>query len=222
MKKTKMKIVLAVLAFAASIAWICIILNADVGKVGPKGKEIGLSLINSSFHDIWHYDDVGYNKLWYGITQAIGGFSLAVAAGMGLFGLIQLIKRKSLFKVDKCIIVLGILYAVTFGVYLMFEFVIINYRPLIMPGETEPAASFPSSHTMLTIVIMGSMIVLLKNYIKKTSLRISLQFTCLVLMLTMVLGRFICGVHWFSDVIGGILIGLFLVDLYWIFGREDK
>ena len=136
--KTKMKVVLAILAFAAAVSWIVIVLKVDVGKVGPKGKEIGLSLINSSFHDIWHYDDIGYNKLWYGITQGIGAFSLAVAGCMGLFGIWQLIKRKSLLKVDKCIIVLGILYAVTFGVYMFFEVVVINYRPVLMPDQTEP------------------------------------------------------------------------------------
>lgn len=224
--KTKTKIILTTVLGILSLAWIIVVLTVDVGAVGPKNTKVGLSLINSSFHDLWHYDNIGtatfnnYNETWYKISSYVGIFSLAVAGCMGIFGLVQLIKRKSLFKVDRCIIALGVLYCITFAVYLFFEVVVINYRPVIMPDETEAAASFPSSHTLLTIVIMGSIMLMIKNYIKNTTLRYSIRFFCVIVMVTMVLARFICGVHWFSDIIGGILIGLFLISGYSIFAKN--
>ncbi|MBR4341720.1 MAG: phosphatase PAP2 family protein [Lachnospiraceae bacterium] len=226
--KTKTKKILMTIAGIASVAWLVVVMTVDVGAVGPKGTKVGLSLINSSFHDLWHYDDVGnalynnYNIFWYNVTKYIGVLSLACVGAFGLIGLYQLIKRKSLLKVDNCILALGGLYIVVLAFYIFFEIVIINYRPVIMPDETMPAASFPSSHTMLTITVMGSIMILLKNYIKKTLLRMSIQFFCLIVIITMVLGRFICGVHWFSDLIGGILISLFLLAAYSIFAKNKE
>lgn len=219
--KTRTKVILMTIAGICAAAWTTIVNTVDVGIVGPKDCKIGLSLINSSFHDLWHYDDtLKYNKLWYNITQYIGYFALLVAGILAIIGLVQLIKRKKFTKVDKCIISAGFLYALTIGLYVFFEIVIVNYRPIIMPDETEPAASFPSSHTMLVIIVLGSVMIMLKNYIQKTIVRLSIQFLCLIIIVAMVLGRFICGVHWFSDVIGGILYGVFLLCGYAVFAKN--
>lgn len=219
--KTRIKLILMIIAGICSAVWLAIVKTVDVGIVGPRDCKVGLSLINSSFHDLWHYDDaLKYNKLWYNVTQYLGYLALGCAAILGLIGLVQLIKRKNLWKVDKCIIAAGVLYIITIGLYVFFELVVINYRPIIMPDDTEPAASFPSSHTMLVIVVLGSIMILLKNYVKKTVVRMSLQFLCLIVIVTMVLGRFICGVHWFSDIIGGMLLGMFLLAGYSIFSRN--
>ena len=220
--KNRTKIILMTIAGICASAWIIINKTVDVGTAGPKDCKVGLHLINTSFHDLWSYDSVlKYNELWYKITQYIGYLALGAAGVLAIIGLVQLIKRKNLFKVDKCILSAGVLYAITIALYAFFEIVVINYRPIIMPDDTEPAASFPSSHTMLVIVVFGSIMVLLKNYVKKTLVRMSLYFLCLIVIVTMVLGRFICGVHWFSDIIGGMLIGLFLVLAYSIFAKNE-
>ncbi len=220
--KNRTKIILMIITGICASAWTVIVKTVDVGIAGPKDCKVGLHLINSSFHDLWSYDsDLKYNEFWYKVTQYIGYLALATAGALAVIGLIQLIKRKNLLKVDKCILSAGVLYAITIGMYAFFEIVVVNYRPIIMPDETEPAASFPSSHTMLVIVVMGSIMILLKNYIKKTLVRMSVQFLCLIVIVAMVLGRFICGVHWFSDIIGGMLIGLFLLAAYSIFAKNE-
>ena len=218
--KKKSKIILFIVALVLSIAWIVVLKTVDVGKVGPRGSEVGLSLINSSFHDLWHYDACGYNEFWYDFSWDIGLIALAMVGLLGLFGLYQLITRKSLWKVDKCIIAAGILYIVTGGLYLFFEKVIINYRPIIMPGYDHLEASFPSSHTMLIIIVMGSVILLLRNYISKTPLKMFLQFLSLLVIIAAILGRVISGVHWFSDIIGGMLISLALLSLFSVFNEK--
>ena len=219
--KSKSKKIMCAVSFVLSIAWIVILKTVDVGAIGPKGSKVGLSLINSSFHDLWHYDDgIGYNKFWYDISKYSGYLALGIVGLLGLFGLFQLIKRRNLFKVDHCILAAGVLYIVTGCMYVFFEFVIINYRPLIMPDEKELEASFPSSHTVLTIVVLGSLILLAKNYIEKKSARMILQFATLLILIAAVLGRIICGVHWFSDLIGGMLISMFLLSAFSIFNKK--
>ena len=219
--KNKTKKIMCLISFVLAIAWIVIVKTVDVAAVGPKNTSVGLSLINTSFHDLWHYDDgIGYNKVWYDISKYIGFLSYAVVGVLGLIGLYQLIKRKSLFKVDHCILAAGVLYIVTACLYVLFEFVVINYRPLIMPDETKPAASFPSTHTLIIIVILGSVILLLRNYLEKKSVRMILQFVALLIIVTGVLGRIISGVHWFSDIIGGLLISMFLLFAFSIFNKK--
>ena len=109
---------------------------------------------------------------------------------------------------------LGGLYVLLAVVYVLFEFVVVNERPIIMPGDEHLEASFPSSHTMLTFVILGSAITVLGKYARSNWLRNLLQVVFGVLILVAVFGRLISGVHWFTDILGGILISAFLLFLF--------
>ena len=124
------------------------------------------------------------------------------------------VKRKSLAKVDKEIFALGGLYIIVIGLYALFEVVVINYRPVIMSGEEHPEASFPSSHTVLICVVMGSTIMLLDKYIKNNSLCNALKILCAIIMVVTVVGRLVSGVHWFTDIIGGVIISVALLALF--------
>lgn len=148
--------------------------------------------------------------LWYDITDWLGIAAILTALFFALAGLVQLIKRRSLLKVDREILALGGLYIIVIGLYVLFEKVIINYRPIIMPGSTHPEASFPSSHTMLVCIIMGSAAMLLGKYKLCTALRIM----CLSVIAVTVIGRLIAGVHWFTDILGGILISITLLSVF--------
>ncbi|MBO6094010.1 MAG: phosphatase PAP2 family protein, partial [Oscillospiraceae bacterium] len=77
-----------------------------------------------------------------------------------------------------------------------------------------PEASFPSSHTMLVCVIMGSSIPLLGKYVKSDVLCTVLRIICAAIIAVTVIGRLISGVHWFTDILGGILISVMLLNLY--------
>ena len=118
-------------------------------------------------------------------------------------GLIQLIKRRSIFKVDKEIILLGLYYIIVIALYVFFEKVIINYRPILMNGFLE--ASYPSSHTLMTICICGSSILINKKLFNNKITKVINYLSIIIITITVV-GRLISGVHWFTDIIGGILI----------------
>ena len=170
-----------------SVLLIVLVKNYDVSNIGPMDTSIGFSHINSAVHDFF-----GIHIIWYKITEVFGILALLVCGCFAVVGLIQLLQRKSIAKVDAEVLKLGGLYVIVLGLYAMFEKVIINYRPVIMPDATEPEASFPSSHTMLICVVMA----------------------CALIMIVTVVGRLICGVHWFTDIIGGILISLALLSAF--------
>ncbi len=194
------------LAFILLIALVSV---WNVSPIGPKGTEIGLSSLNKSVHDA-----LGVNEIWYDVTEIFGYVAIATVAVFGLLGVYQIFKRKSLLKVDKKLIALGGLYGLMALAYVLFEIIVINYRPIIMPGEIHVEASFPSSHTMLVCVIMGSAFLILNDYVKNKGIRIALQYVCLFVAVLTAIGRLLSGVHWITDIIGGVILSLTLVTLY--------
>ena len=188
---------------------IFLLLNFDVAPIGPQGTSIGLSMLNQSVFDYF-----GVNDVWQDITDGIGYMSILVAVVFALFGALQLVQRKSIWKVDKSLLALGALYLVTVGFYGLFEAAVVNYRPIVMPGDTEPEASFPSSHTMLTCVILGSTAMLLERYVGNRAARLTLQVLCTALILIMAGGRLAAGIHWFTDILGGLLLSATLLLMY--------
>jgi undecaprenyl-diphosphatase len=115
--------------------------------------------------------------------------------------------------VDNHILALGVFYVVVALTYILFEVLVINHRPVLIEGVLE--ASYPSSHTMLSICILGSAIIEIKKLFKnKKKLVITLDAISIVVMVIIVLGRLLSGMHWFTDIIGGILISLALVFIF--------
>lgn len=188
---------------------IVLVRFVDVRPIGPEGTSIGLSRLNGFFFRL-----SGVNILWYHITDWLGVAAILVAFLFAMAGFVQLIKRRSILKVDHEILALGGLYIVVIGLYVLFEIVIVNYRPIIMPDGTHPEASFPSSHTMLVCVIMGSAIMLIGKYVKEKRICRVLRGICAAIIGMTVIGRLIAGVHWFTDIVGGVLISIFLLSLF--------
>ena len=192
-----------------TVILIALVRLVDVAPIGADGTSIGLSHLNQFVFDLF-----GVNMLWYNITDWLGVAAVLTGFVFAVTGLVQLIKRRSLLKVDREILSIGGLYIVVIGLYLFFENVIVNYRPIIMPDNTSPEASFPSSHTMLVCVIMGSAAMLINRYIRNKPLNRILRAVCYVIIGVTVVGRLIAGVHWFTDILGGILISVTLLSLY--------
>lgn len=218
-KKT-LKIMAGTLSMFLFIILILLIKNVDVAPVGPQFTAIGLSSANKAFNDL-----TGINMFWYYFTQVMGIVAILIVVMFAAIGVLQLIKRRDIRKVDQCIIAAGCLYAVMLAFYVLFEKVEINYRPVIMPGESLPEASFPSSHTMLACVVLGSVFLLLPQYIDDRHSGKIIKLVCAVLMALTVFGRLVCGVHWLTDIIGGVLLSCALLMFFAAFmkpRREQK
>jgi undecaprenyl-diphosphatase len=138
---------------------------------------------------------------------------LAIAGCFAIFGICQAIKRKSLFKIDSHLFVLACFYVAVLAVYVAFELVEINFRPVLMDGILE--ASYPSSHTMLSIGICTTAIFELHELIKdKKAILIAADILCGAIALVILLGRLLSGVHWLTDIFAGILVSAALICLY--------
>ena len=215
--KNKGKFLIIGISGALFALLIVLLRCVDVEPVGAAGTSVGLSHMNRFVFEL-----TGVNMVWYNITDWLGLAAILAAFLFALTGLVQLIKRRNILKVDKEILALGGLYILVIGIYVLFENVIVNYRPIIMPGCSNPEASFPSSHTMLVCVIMGSAIIIIGKYIKKKSLCMVIRGICAAVIAVTVVGRLVSGVHWFTDILGGLLISTFLLALYFALITWEK
>ena len=190
-----------------AIGFTVLVKVVDVKQVGVNGTSIGFASVNQFVFNFF-----GVNMIWYHITDWLGLVPIFMAMAYALIGLIQLVKRKSLFKVDKEIITLGIFYVVVMALYLFFEKVIVNYRPILMDGFIE--ASYPSSHTLMTACLCGSSIIVNRKLFNNKITKFMNILSIAIILIT-IIGRLISGVHWFTDIIGGIFISIaLLMTLY--------
>ena len=208
MGKRKTKFLWIGLAFLAAFAlWTALVRFNAVQAIGPNGSSVGFATLNGLVHET-----IGVHWGLYKVTNWLGLIPIGFVLGFAVLGLVQLIRRRSLFKVDRSILVLGGFYIVVMAMYLLFEEVVINYRPVLIDGNLE--ASYPSSTTMLALCVLPTAIMQLKSRIRRRTVRRAVLVTLGAFTVFMVIGRLISGVHWLTDMIGSVLLSVGLVMLY--------
>ena len=207
MKKNGKRLqLLGVIFVIAFVVWTLLIQVVDVQPVGQNGTNIGFATFNCWFHKM-----TGVHMTIYIITDWLGLVPLFVCLLFGWIGFCQLIKRRNLFKVDCDIIFLGIYYVIVILGYFIFEMVPINYRPILIEGFME--ASYPSSTTLLVLSVMPTLILQANRRLENAKVKNMIGILTILFSAFMVIGRLVSGVHWFTDIVGSILLstGLFLI-----------
>ena len=207
MKRVNKNIIISIILFILAIVFTVMVKLIDVNSAGLTNTSVGFSHLNQFI-----FDTFGVNMFWYDLTEIMGLIAIVLAASYALIGLIQLIKRKSLLKVDKEIIILGIFYVIVILLYILFEKFIVNYRPILIDGVLE--ASYPSSHTLMIICLCGSAIIINRCLFNNKFTKIINILLVMVILMTVV-GRLVSGVHWFTDIIGGIIIASALLMAFY-------
>jgi len=202
----KKNIINSVILTVVSIVYTLLVKYVDVKDIGPNNSSVGFSHINGFFKNL-----ISNHNAIYKISELLGYVILLLVVIYGCIGLYQLIKRKNLLKVDKEIIILGCFYVLMLIVYVFFEKVTINYRPVLIDGVLE--ASYPSSHTILSLCVGLSSLIVSQKYFNKKYIK-KINMITIILMFLVVLTRFISGVHWFSDIIGGVIISFTLLSYF--------
>ncbi len=191
----------------AFVLWTVLVSYVDVRAIGQNASSVGFATLNGYVHNL-----TGVNMFLYTITDWLGLVPIGVAFGFAVLGLVQWVGRKSLFKVDRSILALCGFYIIVLAMYIFFEIVVINYRPVLIDGYLE--ASYPSSTTMLVMCVMPTAMMQLHARIKSDVFRRCVLISIAAFTAFMVIGRLASGVHWLTDIIGGALVSAGLVITY--------
>ena len=216
-KKSLTFLIVGMIYLIAFAVWTLLVVFVDVKHLGVNSTNIGLSSFN-----LWVFNHLGTNMVLYVVTDWLGLVPILICVIFGVAGLVELIKRKSLLKVDKDIILLGIYYVIVIILYLLFEMVVINYRPILIDGRME--SSYPSSTTLLVLSVMPTLSFETNKRFKNKWIKIVINLFVVSFSLFMVIGRLISGVHWISDIVGSIILssGLFVMYLFFLSFLEKK
>ena len=192
---------------AAFVIWTVMVRMVDVQPLGQNGTDIGFAALNVWFHKV-----TGVHMTLYVITDWLGLIPIFVCMVFGGVGLVQLIKRRSLWKVDTDIIFLGGYYVIVIIAYLVFEMIPINYRPVLINGIME--ASYPSSTTLLVLCVMPTLVEQMSRRVKNKTINMLTQLFTIAFSAFMVIGRLLSGVHWLTDIVGAVLLSVGLFCMY--------
>lgn len=206
-QSAKKQLLLGMSLFVFFVLYTWSLTFAQVQPIGPNGACVAYAQINQTVHELF-----GVHWVLYYITDWAGVVAILIAFGFSVLGLVQWIQRKRICQVDSSILVLGVFYVLVFGCYAFFEFHVINRRPVLINDILE--ASYPSSTTMLAMCVLPTAMMQFQRLIGNAAVRKTVNMLCGLFTAFMVIGRLICGVHWFTDILGGVLFSVAAIMLY--------
>jgi undecaprenyl-diphosphatase len=204
---TRRKYAVTASLFLAFVLFTLLIKYVDVRPIGPEGSSVGLATLNRLVSE-----RLGVNLFWYALTDWLGLVPIMFACGFAALGLWQLLRRGSIARVDPDILLLGLFYLAVIGCYALFERLVINYRPVLLDGSLE--ASYPSSHVMVALCIMATAMMQFHRRLGNKRLVKALDLFCVQIVAFTVIGRLVSGVHWLTDILGGLILSAALIALY--------
>ena len=205
--KEKRNLLTGVGLIAVFIIWTVLIQCIDVQPVGQKGTKIGFAAFNVWFHQL-----TGVHMPIYTVTDWLGLVPIFICMCFGVLGFVQLVKRRSLLRVDPDITILGVYYVIVIACYLIFEMIPINYRPVLIEGRLE--ASYPSSTTLLVLSVMPTLAFQIGRRVTNPTVRMAAMMFTVAFSAFMLIGRLFAGVHWATDIVASVLLSAGLFMLY--------
>ena len=200
-------LIVACVLLAAFIALTICLLLVDVRAAGESGAEVGFATINQK---VWQA--IGQSAAALTVSEVCGLCMIAAVGAFGITGLVQVIRRKGFLRADKELYVMAGGLMLLAAAYVFFEIFVVNYRPVLDGGEL--AASYPSSHAMLATAVAGMGMAYLHSRQRKGVLINVLIGLLNGVSVATVACRLLGGVHWLSDIVGGVLLGMVIVYAY--------
>ena len=82
-------------------------------------------------------------------------------------------------------------------------------RPGIVPYLVEfTGFSYPSGHALVATATYGTLAAVACSYVKQRRGRVAIRLICWTIVVLVALSRIYLGVHYPSDVVGGVLLGI--------------
>lgn len=162
-----------------------------------------LSTIDTFVYELFNITDV--NTKVFKIFTFFGSTLFIILLCVFFFILFIILKKKNYsYIIASTLVISTILNNV-------IKIIIRRERPLVLRLVEESSFSFPSGHMMASVSLYGILLYLvLKSNIKK-SLKIFLSIFLGVLPVLVGMSRIYLGVHFFSDIIGALLVSLILL-----------
>ncbi|KXT78265.1 Membrane-associated phospholipid phosphatase [Streptococcus sp. DD13] len=85
-------------------------------------------------------------------------------------------------------------------------------RPSILHLVEEKGFSFPSGHALVSLLVLGSLMIIVGQRVKKESVKRMVQGLLLLFAATIIVSRVYVGVHYPSDVLGSVFLGFALLQ----------
>jgi len=147
------------------------------------------------------------NSLFVSVANIIGiifdtSVLIPISIILFVFFWFKLNKRNSLFFL--------IIMLVDAGLIWIIKNIFQRARPInaLIPDKSF---SFPSGHVTSSVVFLGALVYLIFREPKHKSRRIFFLVLSVFLILLISLSRLYLNVHWFSDILGGLTLGLFIL-----------
>ncbi len=155
--------------------------------------------MDTYFYNIFHDKiESEFMTSFYKIFTYLGSFyTLMIIA---LLILIVLKNKKLGIGLSVNLIIVGVLNV-------LLKIIVRRPRPEDINIITESGFSFPSGHAMMSIALYAMLIYFVYKFIKNKGLKIFLMILLGALILLIGASRIYLGVHYFSDVLVGYLIG---------------
>ncbi len=205
--KLKVSVIISAILSFCFVVFTILVKFVDTAFVGITGKKIGFASLNKIF-----YDNIRVNELFDKLSDAIMILSIVLVVCVIVIAIVQLVKRKTFKKVDKEIYAFAIVLVFMVCIYVLFEIIELNFRPVLTDGKVE--ASYPSSHTMLVLTIFMCFAEYLLSKLKSKKNKIICTSIIGVLIIVAVLFRVLSGMHWITDIVASILLSLMLASYY--------
>ncbi len=206
-KKGLIYMIVATVLAAAFCVLTVLLVSVDVRPAGESGAPVGLATLNEAV-----FEAVGQNETALAVSEITGLCMIAAVGAFGVLGLVQIIRCKGILRADKELYFMACGLITLAAAYVLFEIFVINYRPVLDQGEL--AASYPSSHSMLAVAVAGMGMAYIVRRVKSNALAYTLYGLLNVAAVVTVCCRLLGGVHWLTDIVGGVLVGLVITFGY--------
>ena len=171
------------------------------GRSDTETVRVGFSSLNVPVSD-----SLGYSDLWFSLSKYLGYLCILLGAACACVFAVQLVRTRSIRKVDHDAKAAVFLIALFVVFYLLFELLHVNNRPVIVDPAEWPEASYPSTHTLMGVMLAGGTGMFLQKRLG-AGRGTAAAWAAGVLGALTVVTRLLSGVHWLTDILGGLLLG---------------
>lgn len=209
MKRRKSLFLFPITALIVFIIFTILVKTVDVIFIPDVGY-LGFHNINFQINDF-------INTLNKSLFNKLSNVLLIVAfltiLPLAIIGIIELIKRKSLLKVDLVLYFALAIYILIAILYFVFGLMKINFSPDSVKDNLKD--SYPSSHVLISVSLLFVNAFACFTYLKNKTTKMILLCSVSVLSICSVITRMFSGAHYFTDIIGGILLSFVVIATFW-------